>query len=288
MTMVTEVAFTPDWRARLSKAPEGHKYSHGSALVLAGGAGRGGAARLAARAALRVGAGLVTLGCPADAMAENAARLDAVMLRQIGNAAELANFLADPRVTAVCLGPNLGLDERARGLVREALSAGRRVVLDADGLSAFAAHPESLLTSLHPGVVITPHAGEFGRLFPDLAAGARGAEAERLAVARTAAARANAVVLLKGRDTILAHPDGRCAITRGERFPSSAWLATAGSGDVLAGLVAGLAARGFPPFEAACLGAWLHLAAANAVGPGLVAEDLPEAIPLVFRAQGVT
>lgn len=287
MSDVTEIAFTPDWRDRLSKAADGHKYSHGAALVLAGGPGRGGAARLAARAALRVGAGLVTLGCPAEALPENAARLDAIMLRQIGNAAELAEFLEDPRVTAVCLGPNLGLDDRARSLVREALAAGRRVVLDADGLSAFSDRTEALLAGLHPGVVLTPHAGEFGRAFPDLAARARGAEPERIAAAGAAAARAGAVVLLKGRDTVIADPDGRLAVTRGVRFPSSPWLATAGSGDVLAGLVTGLAARGFPPFEAACLGAWLHLAAANALGPGLVAEDLPEAIPVVFRAQGV-
>ena len=265
----------------------GHKYAHGHVLVLSGGAGRGGAARLAARAALRVGAGLVTLGCPPEALAENAARLDAVMLTPIAGAEALAARLRDTRQNALCLGPGLGL-ERARALVPVALGTGRGTVLDADAISAFADGPDALFAQLHRGCVLTPHGGEFARLFPDLARkldepATRGPAFSRLDAVRLAAARAGATVLLKGPDTVIATPEGRAAIAAATGAEAAPWLATAGAGDVLSGLIAGLLARGLAPFEAAASAAWLHAEAARRFGPGLIAEDLPEALPTVLR-----
>ncbi|WP_018000273.1 bifunctional ADP-dependent NAD(P)H-hydrate dehydratase/NAD(P)H-hydrate epimerase [Paracoccus sp. N5] len=265
----------------------GHKYDHGHALVLGGGPGHGGAARLSARAALRVGAGLVTLACPPEALAENAARLDAVMLAPLADAAGLRALLRDTRLGALALGPGLGL-ERARALVPEALASGRAAVLDADALTAFADRPEALFAALHPRALLTPHGGEFARLFPDLAARlAAPAEAgpafSRLDAARLAAARAGCAVLLKGPDTVVAAPDGSACIAAALGPDAAPWLATAGAGDVLTGIVAGLLARGFAPLPAAGTGAWLHAEAARDFGPGLIAEDLPERLPAVLR-----
>ncbi|MGY6409939.1 MAG: NAD(P)H-hydrate dehydratase [Alkalilacustris sp.] len=272
----------------LGKAQHAHKYDHGSVAVLSGGVGRGGAARLAARAALRVGAGLVTLACPPAALIENAARLDAVMLRPLPDAAGLRAWLAaDPRLTALCLGPGLGLDARAEELVAAALGAARPAVLDADALTLIARRPD-LRAQLHPGCVLTPHGGEFARLWPDLARQledppARGPAFSRLDAARAAAAATGAVVLFKGPDTLVAAPEGSVWLNAAVRTRAAPWLATAGAGDVLAGLVAGLLARGLPPDIAAAQATWLHVEAARALGPGLIAEDLPEALPAVLR-----
>ncbi len=275
--------------ARLAKGRLAHKYSHGHALVLAGGTGRGGAGRLAARAALRVGAGLVTLGCPPAAMQENAAQLNAIMQARIADAAELGARLQDDRINALCLGPGLG--QGADALIGAALAAGRATLLDADALSIFAAAPDALFAQLHARCVLTPHDGEFARLFPDLAArlGTRpdtGPAWSRLDAVRAAAARAGCVVLLKGPDTVIADPAGRCAINAAHYDRAAPWLATAGAGDVLSGIVTGLMARGLAPMQAAETGAWLHIAAARQFGPGLIAEDLPEMLPVVFRALG--
>lgn len=272
--------------ARLHKV-WGHKYDHGHALVLGGGPGKGGAARLSARAALRVGAGLVTLGCPPDALAENAARLDAVMLRPIADRAALADLLEDARLNALCLGPGLGL-ARARELVPVALASGRAVLLDADALTAFADKPEALFAQLNPQAVLTPHDGEFARLFPDLARqltapAERGPAFSRLDAVRQAAERAGCTVLLKGPDTVISTADGTARIAAAVGENAVPWLATAGSGDVLAGIITGLLARGLPPLDAAATGAWLHAAAARRFGPGLIADDLPDEIPGVFR-----
>lgn len=280
----------------LDKAVGGHKYCYGHALVLSGGPGRGGAGRLAARGALRVGAGLVTVGCPISALAENAARLDAVMLTVLDSAEDLRAFLTDPRVNALCLGPGLGLD-RARQLVPAALEAPIAAVLDADALSAFAAEPEDLFRMLHPGCLLTPHLGEFCRIFPDL-----GAELEALRphgksdgsagddrrgeFVKAAAHRCGCSVLLKGPDTWIGSSDGQLCCISAPRDGSAAWLATAGSGDVLAGFCTGLMARGMEPRFAAEVGARLHLECGRFLGPGLIAEDLPEAIPAVLRAIG--
>lgn len=279
----------------------GHKYDHGHALILGGGIAMGGAARLAARAALRVGAGLVTLGMPEAALPENAAQLEAVMLRPIEDSAGLTMALTDDRITALCLGPGLGL-ARARDLVVAALNApdrGRRIagfaepqrramVLDADALSAFADNPSALWPLLHSRCVLTPHWGEFRRLFPDIATDlARlpsvGAPLSKTEAVRAAAKRAGCIVLLKGADTVIANPAGRCALHAAAYQRAAPWLATAGAGDVLAGIITGLLARGVPTFEAAATGAWLHVEAALAFGPGLIAEDLSDMIPKVLR-----
>jgi hydroxyethylthiazole kinase-like uncharacterized protein yjeF len=272
--------------------PDGHKYDRGHALVLGGGVARGGAGRLAARAALRAGAGLVTLAVPPAALIENAARLDAVMLRPLDGPAALSAMLEDPRLSAICLGPGLGTGAahgaRTRALVAAALETGRPAVLDADALTAHADEPWELFAALHPRAVLTPHAGEFARLFPDLApdpaAGRSAVDA-----ARAAAERAGAVVLLKGPATVIAAPDGRAAIHAAVYRAAAPWLATAGTGDVLSGMIAGLCARpGLEdPWPRAGLAAWLHAACARAFGPGLIAEDLPDRIPEVLRAHGV-
>lgn len=275
-----------------------HKYSHGHALALSGPMGRSGAARLAARAALRVGAGVVTLAAPGSAMMECASQLTAIMLRRCDDAAGLTEMLADTRLNAVCLGPGLSAGSqdvaRVRALVGAALDGpalewpARGVVLDADALTAFADAPQALFGLLHPGVVLTPHMGEFARLFPDiakrLAAPATiGPALSRLDAAQEAAARAGCTILLKGPDTVIADAGGRLAVNAAVYERSAPWLATAGAGDVLAGMIAGLMARGLPGFDAACTAAWLHVEAARAFGPGLIAEDLPEALPALLR-----
>jgi len=269
--------------ARLAKREDQHKYAHGHAVILSGGPGEGGAARLAARGALRVGAGLVTLGCPLPALAENAARMDTVMLRPVHDGRALGRMLEDRRYNALCLGPGMGF-ERARDLVPVAARSGRGVVVDADALSAYAPDPAELFALCSPSVVLTPHGGEFRRLFPDLAPHV-GADPD--AVLRIAARRSGAVVLLKGARTVIAAPDGSLAVSDATGARAAPWLATAGSGDVLAGIITGLVARGFPAFDAARTGTWLHVEAARAFGPGLIAEDLPEALPGVFRALGL-
>ncbi len=271
----------------MAKHPWHHKYAYGHALVLAGGPGRGGAARLAARAALRVGAGLVTIACPGAALTENAARLDAVMTRVVEDARDLEALLADPRLSAICLGPGLGTGERTRALVATAARAGRGLVLDADALTAFAGHAAELFKLAHPRCVLTPHGGEFARLFPDIAERLatepdRGPAFSRLDAARMAAERAGAVVLLKGPDTVIAAPGGPALIHAAAYARAVPWLATAGAGDVLAGLITGLLARGVAPAAAAAQAAWLHAEAARAFGPGLIAEDLTEALPGVL------
>lgn len=270
----------------------GHKFSYGHALIVSGDHGRAGAARLAARAALRIGAGLVTLASPPGAMAENAARLDAVMLRPVADAAGLVEMLADARINALCLGPGMGV-ARAAELLPLALRAKHApsLVLDADALTAVAQDP-ALFALVHDRCVLTPHGGEFARLFPDIAAklaaqpGA-GPAYSKLDAVREAARRAGCVVLYKGADTVIAAPDGRCVINAAVRDRAAPWLATAGSGDVLAGFVTGLLARGFAPLAAAEAAAWLHVDCARSFGPGLIAEDLPEALPKVLRGLGV-
>jgi len=276
-----------DW-VRTSALPKvvGHKFGYGHALILSGGVGRGGAARLAARGALRIGAGLVTVGCPPAAVIENAARLEAVMLRPVPDAAALAAVLEDGRINAVCLGPGMGV-ARAGGMLPVVLGTPRRVVLDADALTALAEN-RALFAHLHRDCVLTPHAGEFARLFPDIAArlaaaATKGPAHSKVDATRDAAAQAGCVVLFKGADTVIADPSGACSINSAAYDRAAPWLATAGSGDVLAGFITGLLARGLPPLQAAETAAWLHVACARSFGPGLIAEDLPEELPKVFR-----
>ncbi|MTW16506.1 NAD(P)H-hydrate dehydratase [Rhodoplanes serenus] len=255
----------------------GHKYDRGHVVVVSGGGHTTGAARLAARAALRVGAGLVTLASPADAVAVNAAANVAVMVRQTDAAEGLATLLEDRRFNAVALGPGLGVGAATRDLVGSALAGCRAVVLDADALTSFVDDPEALFTALRarpPGTtVLTPHDGEFSRLFDQLPEIHEAPS--KLDRVRAAARRTGGVVLLKGADTTIADLDGCAAINAN----APAHLATAGAGDVLTGLVAGLLAQGLGAFTAAATAAWLHGEAARLVGPGLIAEDLSEVMP---------
>lgn len=257
-----------------------HKYQRGHALVVSGPMTATGAARLAAGAALRAGAGLVTLGSPPAALAVNASHLTAVMLRRLDGPAALAEALADRRITAIALGPGLGTDPGARALVEAVLAAPTPAVLDADAVSLFGPDPDSLFAAIAARtgpVILTPHEGEFARLFPDLPAGLAGGRPARV---RAAAARSGAVVVLKGPDTAIAGPEGRLVINAN----APAWLATAGSGDVLAGIATGLLAQGVPAAEAAAAAVWLHGAAGTEAGPGLIAEDLAPALrPVIAR-----
>ncbi|NHQ73426.1 NAD(P)H-hydrate dehydratase [Roseovarius gahaiensis] len=304
-TVVADIGLRPDTQrdkvrvveashAKFSYKVDGaHKYTHGHALVLTGGAGRTGAARLAARGALRIGAGLVTLGAPGSAQMEVACQITALMLRRVDDSAALAEGLADTRINALCLGPGLGI-ERARDLVPVAVRAEHApyVVLDADALTAFADAPEALFGMLHDRCVLTPHGGEFARLFPDIAeklnaVPSKGPAYSKVDATRDAAKRAGCVVLFKGPDTVIAAPDGKCAVHAATGDRAAPWLATAGAGDVLAGFITGLLARGFDPMQAAEAAAWLHVECARSFGPGLIAEDLPEELPKVFRRLGL-
>ena len=260
---------------------EGHKYSRGHAVVVSGGLSTTGAARLAARGALRAGAGLVTIASPREALSVNAAASLAVMVRPVDGAAELAAFLADKRRNAVVLGPGGGVGPAMREQVAAALASAAAVVLDADALTSFADDPAGLaaLIAKRAGsaTILTPHEGEFTRLFKVIHEDHH--VLAKLEKTRLAARTGGAIVLLKGPDTVVASLDGRASIA--DNAPPD--LATAGSGDVLAGIIAGLLAQGMPAFEAASAAVWLHGEAANEFGPGLIAEDLPEALPAVYR-----
>ncbi|GLT07857.1 bifunctional NAD(P)H-hydrate repair enzyme [Sulfitobacter porphyrae] len=284
-------AVHPDW---LRKDVEGHKYGHGHALIFSGGVGKGGAARLAARGALRIGAGLVTLACPPAALIENAAQLNAIMLRSVKDAAALAEVLGDARINAICIGPGLGTGEREAALVAAAVRAKHTpyVVFDADALT-LVAQDQSLFDALHDRCILTPHGGEFARLFPDIAESlaapaTKGPAYSKVDATRDAAKRAGCTVLFKGPDSVIAHPDGSCSVHSAQYDRAAPWLATAGSGDVLAGMITGLLARGqFTPLGAAGTAAWLHVECARSFGPGLIAEDLPEQLPKVLRGLGL-
>ncbi len=298
------------WRGHLSwPRRDGHKYSRGHAVVISGGPESTGAARLGARAALRAGAGLVTVvGSPAATMI-NAAQLTSVMVKSVSWPDGLAQVLADERRNAVLIGPGAGVGPETAAAVLTVLASRAAAVLDADALTSFAEMgpqggggsfgflgkgtdaapgPAELFgaitkrqppseTRLPPrdrtSVVLTPHTGEFKRLFPSIAG-----QGSKLDQARAAANPSGAVVVLKGQDTIIAAPDGRAAIN--ENAPP--WLATAGSGDVLAGIVTGLLAQQMPAFPAACAAVWLHGEAGNLAGVGLIAEDLPDQLPIIL------
>src|SRR5579883_2671197 len=266
------------WRSRFPvPRADGHKYDRGHAVIASGPAWSTGAARLAARSALRAGAGLVTIASPRAALAINAAASLAVMVRPVDGAKELATFLADRRLNAVAMGPGIGVGEATRELVLVALSGERAVVLDADALTSFAPEPRRLAEALNArggqATILTPHEGEFSRYFGSL--DDRTKAGSKLERARLAARLTAAVIVLKGSDTVVAAPDGRAAIAA--NAPS--YLATAGAGDVLTGMAAGLLAQGMPAFEAAAAAVWLHGEAAAAAGPGLISEDLPEMLP---------
>jgi hydroxyethylthiazole kinase-like uncharacterized protein yjeF len=260
---------------------EGHKYNRGHAVIVSGPMPSTGAAKLAARSALRAGAGLVTIASPFDALVAHAAESVAVMVREVDSAAALVEFLTDKRRNAVVLGPGGGVGEGMREQVTAALASGTAVVLDADALTSFAGELPQLGDAIRGRndrpVILTPHEGEFSRLFNVIDQDNN--VKSKLEKIKIAARKTGAIVLLKGPDTVIAAPDGRAAITAN----APATLATAGSGDVLAGIVGGLLAQHMPAFEAACAAAWLHGEAATAFGPGLIAEDLPDILPQVYR-----
>ncbi|OJU34030.1 MAG: bifunctional ADP-dependent (S)-NAD(P)H-hydrate dehydratase/NAD(P)H-hydrate epimerase [Rhizobiales bacterium 68-8] len=270
------------WRARLPRPDvETHKYARGHAAVFSGGPSSTGAARLSAMAAARAGAGAVTVLSPPDALLVNAAHLTAIMVAKVSDAGDVERIVATRKVRAAVLGPGFGVGEAARAHALALLAHGHGfagLVLDADGITSFRDAPDALFSaarSASAALVLTPHEGEFARLFPDLAADEGLSKLDR---ARQAAARAHAVVILKGPDTVIAAPDGRAAINAN----ATPWLATAGSGDVLAGIVAGLLAQEMPAWEAACAAVWIHAEAGRRFGPGLVADDLPGLLPPVI------
>lgn len=263
--------------------PDGHKYGRGHVVAVSGGASSTGAIRLAAAGALRAGAGLVTVAAPGSAVLVHAAQLTAIMLKPCDMADDLAGLLEDRRFNTVIAGPALGVGDNERAKVLAALASGAAVVLDADALTAFEDDPARLFDAIAARdgrpVVVTPHEGEFSRVFRKI--DGAGSKADR---ARSAARVSGAVVVLKGADTVIAAPDGRAAINAN----APPRLATAGSGDVLAGCIAGLLAQGMPAFEAACAGVWLHGSAGALAGPGLTADDLPRMLAAARMELGVS
>ena len=266
--------------------PDGtaHKYTRGLAIAVSGGPWQTGAIRLAAEAALRAGAGLVKIACPKAALPVHAAHLTAVMLAEAGSARDLGELFADKRITALLFGPGGGTDRYARARLGAVLQTRIAAVLDADAVTMMAGDAERLFRRIHArraATVLTPHAGEFARLFPGLVSLERKQEPlSKVELARRAAATSGAIIVLKGPDTVIAAPDGRAVINA----HASPWLATAGTGDVLAGLITGLVAQGIDPFRAACAGVWLHGETGLQGGPGLIAEDCVAAIPAAFQA----
>jgi ADP-dependent NAD(P)H-hydrate dehydratase / NAD(P)H-hydrate epimerase len=262
------------WRTELPRAKSsGNKFTRGHAL-LCGGYPMTGAARMAARAAARIGAGLTTIAAPEIAFPIYAAALTSIMVRPLKQDGDLTQLLSDPRYTAFLIGPGAGVNDATRATALQILATARPVLLDADAISVFASRAAELARAIRGPCVMTPHDGEFARVFEP--------HGDKLSRARTAARQSGAVIVLKGADTVVAAPDGRAVVNT--NAPAS--LATAGSGDVLGGLILGLLAQGMETFAAAAAGVWVHGAAAAAFGPGLLAEDLPDLVPAVLRQLG--
>jgi len=273
-----EYALTAQHLEMLKKSGDRHKYDFGHAVIVSGPPGQGGAARLAARGALRIGAGLVSVFCALDSRAEQSARLDAIMVKTYEEGADFRDKLSALNPSAVCIGPNLGLCDQSRRKLAETLSLAVPLCIDADAITLIAQDPDLINACIHDQVVMTPHEGELRRLIP----AAFDKTSCRMSLAKIAADAMSCCILFKGSETIIARPNGDCAVVKSRAFQNTAWLATAGSGDVLSGFITGLMARGFDAFDAAALGANLHLRCAEVVGPGLIAEDIPEALPRVF------
>jgi len=249
---------------------DGNKFSRGHALVW-GGYPMTGAARLAARAAARTGAGLTTVACPDVAFPIYATALTSIMVHPVADQQGLLALLADARITGLLIGPGAGVGAQTRTRTLSMLQTGRATVLDADALTSFQGTPDALFEAIRGPCVITPHEGEFARLFDP--------GGDRLQRSIAAARRSGAIVVLKGAETIIAAPDGRSVLNSG----APPTLATAGSGDVLGGIILGLMTQGMDPFLAAAAAVWMHSAAARLFGPGLIADDLPDLLPQVLR-----
>jgi hydroxyethylthiazole kinase-like uncharacterized protein yjeF len=286
-TVVADIGIAPDvlaslridtwendpalWRGELPQAKSaGNKYTRGHALLY-GGYPMTGAARMAARAAARMGAGLTTIAVPQQGFAIYAAALTSIMVQPLAAPGDLGRLLSDSRYTAFLIGPGAGVNDATRETALEILAAARPVLLDADAITVFASKADELKRAIRGPCVMTPHDGEFARVFD-----ARG---DKLSRARAAARQSGAVIVLKGADTVVAAPDGRAVVNT--NAPAS--LATAGSGDVLGGMILGLLAQGMDAYLAAAAGVWMHGAAASKFGPGLLAEDLPDLLPSVLR-----
>ena len=276
----------PDlWRSDFPKRrAQSHKYKHGHVLCVSGPLRTTGAARLAARGALRVGAGLVSIAAPASALMVHAAHLTAIMLEKVDSGTDLATLAEDSRKNVILIGPGLGLNERAKEMVEAALSSNAALVLDADALTLYKDAPDVLFRAIKARkapVILTPHAGEFGRIFGRIFGELK--DGSKIDIAREAAQISGAVVTYKGADTVIASPysanGGVCVVNTN----AAAHLATAGSGDVLAGIIAGLLAQGMPALQAACAGVWLHGAAGQYLGPGLIAGDISGALPRLLK-----
>jgi hydroxyethylthiazole kinase-like uncharacterized protein yjeF len=270
------------WRAQFPvPSADGHKYSRGHTVVLSGEMPSTGAARLAARAALRAGSGLVTIASPRSALAVNEGATLAVMVREAEGVEGFSALLADRRLNAVVMGPGGGVGPTMRAKVRAAAAGERALVLDADAITSFGENPQELFTILTnhklSTAILTPHEGEFSRIFSGLCK--IPSVKQKLEAALAASHETRAVVVLKGADTVVAGPDGRASIAQN----APPYLATAGAGDVLSGIIGGLRAQGMPAFEAASAAVWLHGEAAHTFGPGLIAEDLTETLPAVLR-----
>ena len=252
--------------------PGTHKHKRGRLGIVSGKVFDTGAARLAARGGLRL-AGAVRMYCPTAAAPIIATHLEAVMLKPFESAGELEQEARE--MDAMVIGPAAGLDDLTVAYLEGLSRTTAALVVDADALTIFKGREADLFALVDERDVLTPHAGEFDRIFPGLLA----ASPDRIAAAREASRRSGAVVLLKGDDTVVAAPDGCAAVTTN----ATPWLATAGSGDVLAGLIGALLAGHVPAFEAACMGAWIHAQAGSSFGPGLTSEDLPGLVPGVLR-----
>jgi NAD(P)H-hydrate epimerase len=259
------------WLSALPRPHESdNKFTRGHALI-SGGYPLTGAARMAAHAAARAGAGLTSIAVPEIAWPVYAASLKSVMVQPIKTREDFEHLLEDSRITGLLIGPGAGIDEETRSRALSMLQTGRPTVLDADAISVFKNDPQTLFRAITGPCVLTPHDGEFSRLF--------NLNSDKLSKARAAAQQSGAIVILKGYDTVIAAPDGRAIINT--NAPPT--LATAGAGDVLSGILLGLLAQGMEPFYAAAAAVWLHGAAAMEFGPGLIAEDLADLLPRILR-----
>lgn len=255
--------------------PEYNKYDRGYAIIGGGGIASTGAARISARCALRSGSGLVSVACDAESLPVYASSLQAVMTKITGNTEEFAKLIEDKKVTAIALGSGAGVTEKTKQFVLCALAKNKPVIIDADAITIFSDNPHLLFSSIKSPCILTPHEGEFARLFGTLIDENESKEAR----AQQAAKLSGAVLILKGANTVIAAPDGRIIVNQ----DAPAYLASAGTGDALAGICAGLLAQGMPAFEAGCAAVWLHTQAALKFGVGLIAEDIADLLPSLLK-----